>query len=130
VELAPEAAHNPQHYKRRPLQSQEITMLNVSPSPKAPTIRFEFLNWVATDALPRDRTPSHRLHEPSFRTSTTDPMTGILISDVSGHPSVVDGDLTIYFETEATRKAYLDLPVDHPNLRLPYPGTDGDDRGG
>ena len=28
-------------------------------------------------------------------------------------------NLTLYFETEATRKAYLALPIDHPNLRLP-----------
>jgi hypothetical protein len=85
---------------------------------------------IATGPLPRDRTQSHRLHEPSYRTSTTDPMTASDISDVSSHPSVVDGDLTIYFETEATRKAYLEFPTDHPNLRLPYPASDEDDRSG
>lgn len=96
----------------------------------APTIRFEFANWVATDALPRDRTQSKRLHEPEYRIDTIDPMTGESIQDITGHPSVVDGNLTIYFATEATRKAYIDLPLDHPNLRLPFAATDEDDRGG
>ena len=105
-------------------------MLNFTPSPIAPTIRFEFLNWVATDPLPRDRAQSRRLHEPSYRISTTDPMTGSDISDVSSHPFVVDGDLTIYFETEATRKAYLEFPTDHPNLHLPFAASNDDDRGG
>ena len=36
----------------------------------------------------------------------------------------------LVFETEATRKAYLDMPIDHPNEHLPYPAADDDDRGG
>jgi hypothetical protein len=42
----------------------------------------------------------------------------------------VDGNLTIYFETDATRKSFLDMPIDHPSLHLPYPPADSDDRGG
>jgi hypothetical protein len=105
-------------------------MLTSTLSRAAPAVKFEFLNWVATDAMPRDQAQSHRIHEPEFRISTIDPMTGDDIEDVRGHPSLVDGNLTIYFETEATRKAYLALPIDHPNLRLPYPAADDDDRGG
>jgi len=96
----------------------------------APALKFESLNWVASDALPRDQAQSHRLHEPEHRINTVDPMTGDDIADVTRHPSLADGNLTVYFETEATRKAYLDLPIDHPNLHLPYPAADGDDRGG
>jgi hypothetical protein len=57
-------------------------------------------------------------------------MTGDDIEDVTSHPSLADGNLTIYFESEATRKAYLALPIDHPARCLPYPVSDDDDRGG
>ncbi len=97
---------------------------------RAPALKFESLNWVASNPLPRDQTQSHRLHEPEHRIDTIDPMTGNDIEDVTNHPFLEDGNLTIYFETEQTRKAYLDLPIDHPNRCLPFPATDEDDRGG
>jgi hypothetical protein len=111
-------------------ESQEISMLTSTLSRTAPAVKFEFLNWVATDALPRDQAQSHRIHEPGYRINTIDPMTGDDIEDVTSHPSLADGNLTIYFETEATRKAYLALPIDHPNRCLPFPASDEDDRGG
>ncbi|MCU7797175.1 MAG: hypothetical protein KZQ73_05700 [Candidatus Thiodiazotropha sp. (ex Semelilucina semeliformis)] len=95
-----------------------------------PTIKFEFLNWIASDPLPRDQTQSNRLHEPEHLINTIDPMTGDDIEDVTSHPSLEDGNLTIYFETEATRKAYNAMPVNHPNRCLPFPASDEDDRGG
>jgi len=70
-----------------------------SPAQETPAIKFEYLNWLATDALPRDQTQSHRLHEPKHLIKTFDP-------------------------------AYEDTPLNHPNLRLPYPAADDDDRGG
>jgi hypothetical protein len=111
-------------------ESQEITMLTSKRSRIAPALKFESPNWVASDPLPRDQTQSHRLHEPEHRINTIDPMTGDDIEDVTSHPFLADGNLTVYFETEATRKAYLDMPLDHPNLRLPFPAADDDDRGG
>jgi len=105
-------------------------MLTLSPSQTTPTIKFEHLNWCASDPLPRDQTQSHRLHEPEHLINTIDPMTGHDIEDVTSHPSLVDGNLTIYFETAASRKAYQSMSLNHPNLRLPYPATDDDDRGG
>ena len=105
-------------------------MLTSSPSQTTPAIKFEYLNWRATDPLPRDQTQSHRLHEPEHLINTIDPMTGHDIEDVTSHPSLVDGNLTIYFETEASRKAYQGMSLNHPNLRVPYPATDDDDRGG
>jgi hypothetical protein len=51
-------------------------------------------------------------------------------NEMSQYPRRPQNLMTIYFETEATRKAYLALPIDHPNLRLPYPAADDDDRGG
>ena len=92
-------------------------------SEMASSIKFEYLNWVATGPLPRDRTQSRRLHEPGFRVSTTDPMTGHDIENATSHPSLVDGDLTIYFDTEATRKAFVDMPLNHPKHCLPFAAT-------
>jgi hypothetical protein len=103
-------------------------MMTLSPSQTTPASKFENLNWF--DPLPRDQTQSHRLHEPEPLINTIDPMTGCDIEDVTSHPSLVDGNLTIYFETEASRKAYQGMPLNHPNLHLPYQATDDDDRGG
>ena len=50
--------------------------------------------------------------------STTDPINGFNIVDLQNRPNVVEGDhtnnLTIYFETTATRQTYLDIPVECP----------------
>jgi hypothetical protein len=97
---------------------------------RPPRIKFEFSNWIATDPLPRDQTQSQRLHEPDHLINTIDPMTGNDIADVTHHPCMEDGNLTIYFATEATRKSYVEMPLNHPNRCLPYPATDEDDRGG
>lgn len=105
-------------------------MSTLTPIHTTPSIRFEYLNWIASAPLARDQTQSHRLHEPERRINTIDPMTGSDIENVTSHPSLKDGELTMYFETEGTRKAYLDMPIDHPNLHLPYPAIDSDDRGG
>jgi hypothetical protein len=105
-------------------------MSTLSPIHSTPVIKFEYLNWIAVDPLSRDQTQSRHLHEPEYRINTIDPMTGDDIENVTSHPSLVDGSLTIYFETDATRKAYLNMPLDHPNLQLPYPATADDDRGG
>jgi hypothetical protein len=105
-------------------------MFTLPPFQKSPTLSFESLNWVADEPLSRDQTESRRLHEPEHLINTIDPMTGRDIEDVTTHPSLVDGNLTIYFETEASRKAYQDMPLNHPNLHLPYQATDEDDRGG
>lgn len=71
-------------------------------------------NYIATDPLARDLTQSGRLHEPAQILSSTDPITGREIADLTGHPYLVDGNVTIYFETEATRKEFMDMPIDHP----------------
>lgn len=102
-----------------------------TPKPlRAPATNIESVNWAASTALPRDQTQSHRLHEPEYRIDTIDPMTGNDIEDFTNHPFLEDGNLTIYFETKHTRKAYLDLPINHPNPSLPFPAADHDDRGG
>ena len=77
-------------------------------------IRFGELNWVASSALPRDQEQSHRLHEPDHLIGTIDPMTGRDIIDVKGHPSIVDGILTIFFESEETKANFEHMPLNHP----------------
>ena len=97
---------------------------------RAPAIRFEDLNWVATTPLARDQEQSHRLHEPDHLIGSIDPITGNDVGDVRGHPSLVDGNLTIYFESEATKAEYEHTPVNHPyEHSLGKPSTDID-RGG
>lgn len=93
-------------------------------------IRFEDLNWVATTPLQRDREPSHLLHQPDHLIGTIDPMTGHDIGELAGHPSVVDGKLTVYFESDATREAFLKMPLNHPSGKVPGAGGALDDRGG
>jgi len=111
-------------------ESEEITMFKLLPFRKVPAFKMENINWVATAPLSRDQAQSHRLHEPEHLINTIDPMTGLDIEDVTSHPCLVDGDLTLYFETEANRKAYQDLPLNHPNRHLPFETTVDDDRSG
>jgi hypothetical protein len=71
-------------------------------------------NYIATDPLARDLTQSDRLHEPAQILSSTDPITGREIADLTGHPYLVNGNVTMYFETEATRQEFIDMSADHP----------------
>ncbi len=96
----------------------------------APAIRLEDLNWVATSPLPRDQEQSHRLHEPDHLIGTIDPITGNDIGDVRGHPSLVDGNLTIYFESEETKTEYVHTPVNHPYEHSIGSPSNDIDRGG
>lgn len=81
---------------------------------KQKVIRFEDLNWVASEALPRDKEQSHRLHEPDHLVNTIDPISGRDIWNLAAHPSIVDGNLTIYFESEETKAEFERMPVNHP----------------
>jgi hypothetical protein len=90
----------------------------------------ENLDWIASDILPRDREQSHRLHEPDHLINTIDPITNRDIDNATGHPSIVDGNVTIYFESESTRRAYQETSVNHPYQRLPEDFPKEIDRGG
>ena len=84
-----------------------------------------FANCVATDLLARDQTQCRRLHEPAQILSSTDPMTGREIDDVSGHPYLIDGNVTIYFESESTRQEFMHMPLDHPFHLVDNPTDEG-----
>jgi hypothetical protein len=86
-------------------------------------------NYVATEALQRDQTQSRRLHEPAQILSSVDPVTGREIDDLAGRPYLVDGNVTIYFESEATRKAFMEMPLDHPFHLVDNPTDEGYDEG-
>lgn len=94
-----------------------------------PAMPLNGINWVASDPLPRDQQQSRRLHEPAWLINTIDPITGDDILDHTGHPSLVDGNLTIYFESEATRKEFIDTPKDHPFHLVDNPDEDGEAEG-
>lgn len=69
--------------------------------------------------------------EAIMRIETTDPITGNTIDNPEGHPFIVEGTgdnaLKIYFESEDSKRAYLDIEVEHPgkdfttNLDNPAP---------
>ncbi|MEA3411294.1 MAG: hypothetical protein U9R74_07110 [Pseudomonadota bacterium] len=52
------------------------------------------------------------------RISTCDPITGHEIDDLEGKPFIVESgvseDLVIYFESDATKREFLNIPVEHP----------------
>lgn len=52
----------------------------------------------------------------------TDPMSGKDLSNVAVLPYVMhsgnESSLTIYFESEKNRNAYLEIPVEHPTSEL------------
>ena len=104
-------------------------MKSTSVEHSAPTLSFASLNWIATDSMARDQEQSHRLHEPTHRDSSIDPITGHDVENRASHPHLDDGNLTVYFESNDTRRAYLDTPFDHPVSKLPGISED-DDRGG
>ncbi len=98
-------------------------------NPGHPVHNYNFINYVGTDPLPRDQTQSLRLHEPTQMLSCIDPITGQEIEDPTGHPYLVDGNVTMYFESEETRQAYLDMPTDHPFRLVDNPTGEGYDEG-
>ena len=61
------------------------------------------------DVFLRDQIKRDLQHSQMFRIQTIDPITGREVSDYKTHPRWVDGDLTIYFETEMSKKAYIEL---------------------
>jgi hypothetical protein len=46
-----------------------------------------------------------------MRTCTLDPITLEDVTDVENAPFVIDGDLKIYFQSEANKAEYLDIPM-------------------
>ena len=84
----------------------------------------------SADIANRDKTQSRRLHEPTSISSHTDPITGNDVLGNLGHPFVEDGIMTVYFESEETRKDYLATPLNHPVRILNNIVTANDDRGG
>ena len=59
-----------------------------------------------------------------MRVSTTDPMTLNDVPDPEGHPYVIEGSgegaLKIYFESEETKRAYLEVAIEHPGSDFTY----------
>lgn len=83
-----------------------------------------------SEFMDRDKEQSHRLHEPLSIISHTDPITGNDVMGAENHPYVIDGILTVYFESEKTRSDYLNTPFNHPVTKLSSKPSPEDDRGG
>lgn len=80
------------------------------------------------DFLQRDQEPGHNLHEPQSLVSTIDPTSGKNVGNVEGKPSLVDGNLTMYFESDQTRRAYREEQKNH-TLDLPDNKEEGEAEG-
>lgn len=83
-----------------------------------------------SEFMERDQEQSHRLHEPLSITSHTDQITGNDVMGAEDHPYIIDGILTVYFESEKTRSDYLSTPLNHPVSKLSNKPSPEDDRGG
>jgi len=46
-----------------------------------------------------------------MRICTLDPISMNDVTDIENAPFVIDGDLKIYFESEANKNEYLDIPM-------------------
>ena len=88
-------------------------------------LSFDAINWVVADRYRVIRNRAIGCTSRSTWSNTIDPITGRDIMDRTSHPHIDDGILTIYFESEETRKAYLDTPIDHPFGKLPRPTRHG-----
>jgi len=95
-----------------------------------PLTNLKHFSRRVAETLPYDQQQSHRLHEPHHRIMTTDPISGEEVHNYMDHPSTLNGNLTVYFETTQNCEEYLSMPFNHPNRTLPYPANDEDDRGG
>lgn len=82
------------------------------------------INLCIGDYLARDVQQSRLLHEPEWLTTNIDPLTGRDIDSLPDRPRLTDYKVTMYFESEETRQAYLDFPA----LRsVPLPDNPYDD---
>lgn len=61
-------------------------------------------------------------HTHFHREERTDPITGNTITSTEGHPSIQEGDadegLTIYFESEDSRRSYEAISIESPERDL------------
>lgn len=99
-------------------------------TPLSATAELQHFDPYPVEAMERDKLQSRLLHESRFRIMKTGPISGLDVEDYMSHCSLLDGNLTIYFETEANCLAYKAIPFDHPNLHPPFPADVDDDRGG
>jgi len=97
--------------------------------PNPSSMNIDSPNWTADEVLARDKDQTQRLHEPDHIISSIDPISGVDIKDFAGRPYIVDGNMTIYFENEANRQAFQEMPTDHP-VHLPdNPNEEGEAEG-
>ena len=97
------------------------------PNPNSMNIDSPY--WIADEVLARDKDQTHRLHEPDHIISSIDPISGVDLKDLTDRPYIVDGNMTIYFENEANRQAFQEMPTDHP-VHLPdNPNEEGEAEG-
>ena len=91
---------------------------NAAPSQSTPDIKTGHSKDNLRDEFLRDQIKRDLQHSQKFRIQTIDPITGREVSDYKTHPRWVDGDLTIYFETKISKKAYIELLTKQSKLHF------------
>lgn len=80
-------------------------------------------------SMPRDAAQSRRLHEPGPVVVGHDPITGKYALDIPGHPTYVDRDITLHFESKESLREFMAIPTDHPFRLVDDPVSEGYDEG-
>lgn len=76
--------------------------------------------------LDRDKTTGD---QPDKMISNIDPISGKDIPDINGRPFLVDGNMTIYFESEDTKQQYMNMPKNEAHTNLGNATEDGEAEG-
>lgn len=94
--------------------------------PSASTPKMILIKSPEKTDLTHDKEQSPRLHNPIFRKTKIDPMTGENLNRFNNNICLVTADMTICFASEKTRDDYMNLPFNHPNRCLPYAAMNDD----
>jgi len=92
-----------------------------------PAITYNLLKSLSQAGLKRGKLQSSRLHLPTYRKSTINPMTSEGLKVKDDKLCMIDANLSVCFATVASRKAYQGLPTNSPNSRLPFTAANDDD---
>ena len=95
-----------------------------------PVLEFGGGSLASKTPLPRAQEQSHLLHEPNSMISSIDPISGRDVMPMLGPPSLIDGILTIYFESEDVRTEFMNSPLTEPYHRLTGTASAEADRDG
>jgi hypothetical protein len=81
------------------------------------------------DIIDHDRAQGPRMRVPNWRISNIDQKNGMSVDITMSHPSQEYGNLTVYFESEDTKKKYLKISAKYLGRNFPFHMTEEDREG-